>query len=308
MHEVPAKWNGNPEAAFSVYDKLRPHEQYLRKRFCYQDVERPFEQAFDYTRWKGGLPVQCFSQFTFDEFAKVWYSRDRTPLHYQDLFQPSSLPNGREPEIHHWLVGKLDSSMFRWGFALKDWNSLVAFYRAITRFDFGLPGFAVHLDHTTWFHDRGFSYHTRSYLDGVFGYLIRYQGEHVLTVGFSASRERQLLINQVQLKRPRGNRWLYKLPVHHLDYVIDRMAEAFPVHNGFTLHLAHGGDLANRIKASYYDQTESLSPDALNRIVAFYSRPLLQYVRRGSSCINQQRFHRLIPRKQKPSERERIAA
>ena len=308
LHEVAAEFNAKPEAAIPVYDKLRPPEQYLRKRFCYQDVGLPFEQEFDYENWKGGLPVQCFSQFTFDEFAKVWYSRDRAPLHYQELFQPSRPVCEQEPEKHHWLVGKLDSSMFRWGSSLRDWNSLVAFYRAITRFDFGLAGFDVHLDHTTWFHDRGFSYHTRTYLDGVFGYLIRYRNQHVMTIGFSASRDRKLLINQVQLKRPRGNRWLYKLPAHYLDYVIDRIAVAFPFQDGFTLYLADGSDLANRIKASYHDQTESPKPEALNRITVFYSRLLLWYVRRGCSRINQQRFHRLIPRKRLLSETKQIAA
>lgn len=308
LYEVSAELNAKPEAAIPVYDRLRPHEQYLRKRFCYQDAGLPFEQAFDYERWKGGLPVQCFSQFTFDEFAKVWYSRDRMPLHYQDLFQPSSLPCNREPEIHHWLIGKLDNSMFRWGCSRSDWNSLVAFYRAITRFEFGLPGFTVHLDHTTWFNDRGFSYHTRTYLDGVFGYLIRYRGEHVMTIGFSASRERRLLINQVQLKRARGNRWLYKLPAHYLDYVVERIGEAFPARDGFTLYLTDGKELANRIKASYHNPTEGPNPDALNRVAVFYSRPLQQYVRRGHSRVNQQRFHRLVSRRQLRSESVRIAA
>src|SRR3546814_1923886 len=67
--------------------------------------------------------------------------------------------------------------------------------------------------------------HSRTPLDGVFAYLVQYKGEHVMTLGFSLINDRQILLQQVQLKNRTGNRWLFRFPENRLEFIIDRSEE-----------------------------------------------------------------------------------
>src|SRR3546814_4012996 len=79
--------------------------------------------------------------------------------------------------------------------------------------------------------------HSRTPLDGVFAYLVQYKGEHVMTLGFSIINDRQILLQQVQLKNRTGNRWLFRFPENRLEFIIDKFRSAF---RGYRIHIVDG--------------------------------------------------------------------
>lgn len=151
------------------------------------------------------------------------------------------------------VLRKIRSSLWRWGMVHASWNETVDAYEGLRAFDLGIPGLEVTLDHTTSYNERGYSEHSRTFLDGVFAYLLHWKGEHVMTIGFSFTANRGLLLQQVQLKNPRGNRWLFRLPANRMEFVIDRLAAAFPEHR---IHVADGADIAGISLASYRSSLE----------------------------------------------------
>lgn len=108
--------------------------------------------------------------------------------------------------------------------------------------------FEITLDQTTGRNDYGHSEHSRTYLDGVFGFLVHWKGEHVMTIGFSFAAGRRLLIQQVQNTKRTGNRWLFRLPRNRMEHIIDQFRTAFPKHH---IHVADGADYAHRSMESY---------------------------------------------------------
>jgi hypothetical protein len=125
---------------------------------------------------------------------------------------------------------------------------MVRAYRSIRRFNFGLPGFTVRLDYSTYYNPRGYAKCSGVFLDGVFGFLVYYGDEHVLTIGFSVAPNDQLLVTQIQLAKQKGNRFLYKLPLHYVDHVLARLIVAFP---HFEIFLVDGESLGESELAQY---------------------------------------------------------
>lgn len=150
-----------------------------------------------------------------------------------------------EPRLR--VIHKIENSMWRWGTQRTGWNEIVDSYESIRRFSFH-PDFEVRLDYTTSYNECGYSEYSRTFLDGVFGFLIYYRGQHVMTLGFSIMGRRRLLIQQVQLKNRQGNRWLFKLPRNYMEYVVGCFRAAFPKHNLFVID---GGDLTSKNLNSY---------------------------------------------------------
>jgi hypothetical protein len=144
--------------------------------------------------------------------------------------------------------------MWRWGCGDRSWNEVVDAYNGIRNFSLGVDGFELRLDFTTWFNYRGYSRESRTFLDGVFGFLVYYKGEHVMTLGFSFARDRRLLVQQVQLTKRKGNRFLFKLPANRVEWILQRFGEAFPNH---VLCIADGGDIANSHLKSYKEALQS---------------------------------------------------
>src|SRR3546814_5464994 len=112
----------------------------------------------------------------------------------------------------HELLRKIKSSIWRWSLNDKSRNEVVDAYAAIRSFDLGIEGLEVTLDYTNGYNEQGMGKHSRTPLDGVFAYLVQYKGEHVMTLGFSIINDRQILLQQVQLKNRTGNRWLFRFP------------------------------------------------------------------------------------------------
>lgn len=76
-----------------------------------------------------------------------------------------------------------------------------------------------------------------------------------MTIGFSVMENYRLLIQQVQLKNVKGNRFLYRLPKHYVELVIDQFLRAFP---SFTLYMVDGKSLAEKILADYESSMTSV--------------------------------------------------
>jgi hypothetical protein len=211
------------------------------------DIEERYEwpnSRKEFIELCGILPRQYLSQLSFEDTAKIDFSRV-VDMHrtVHELF---------ERRAPYELVRKLRSSMAKWGKYHdqkgKDWNTLVRAYHAIRRFDFGLPDFTVRLDYSTSYNPRGYAKCTRVFLDGVFGFLVYHGDEHVLTIGFSVAQDDRLLVSQIQLVKPKGNRFLYKLPTHYVDYVLARLTLAF---THFEILLVDGGSLGEDVLAQY---------------------------------------------------------
>lgn len=187
------------------------------------------------------LPLKAFVNFSFDELCKLKYSTIFM-MHetVRDLFE-SSAP--------HEIVRKIMSSMWRWGMGRGTWNEIVDSYNLIRSFSLGLPdAFELRLDHSTYFNECGYSKYTRTFIDGAFAYLVYYKGVHVMTIGFSVVEGRKILIQQVQLKKPTGNRFLFHFPSNRLEYIITRFKEHF---RGYSLYLITGESLVTKIVRDY---------------------------------------------------------
>ena len=184
------------------------------------------------------LPDEFYETCTFEELAKLWATHFiQFPHQVEKLFEES---------VTHHIAFKLRDSLFRWGYgdAAKEWNSLADTYNGIKNFSFELPEFEVRLAYTYWQWSRGETPHAPNlFLDGVFGFLIHYRGEHVMTIGFSLACDNKLLLSQVQLRTPKGNRFLYRLPQGHLAYAITLMRKYFPRQ---MLCLVDGASLVDR--------------------------------------------------------------
>ena len=244
LHRVAPEFNGGrgdenaPWHSFDFYEAIGPHAtRYIEQRYVYPEGSPlpPMNKVAQ------NLPLKAFARLSFDQLCKVRHSSlimmDRSVC---DHFEKES------PE--HMLVHKIESSMWRWGYGRGAWNDIVDAHEGIRNFDLGLEGFEVRLDHTAYVNECGYSEHSRTYLDGVFAYLIYYKGEHVMTLGFSIMGDRRIPIQQVQLAKRRGNRFLFRMPTNRVEFFIQRFREAFPGHK---LYIVDGADVGNKSLRSY---------------------------------------------------------
>lgn len=188
------------------------------------------------------LPLTAFRNFSFDELCKVFFS--------QETIMHRSVDDAFNKNARFEIIRKIRSSMYRWGFDIGTWNEVVDTYEGIRRFSIGLPrdDFEVRLDYTTGYNEKGYSKFSRTFLDGVFGFLVYYKRTHVMTIGFSFTKGRRLLIQQVQSAKRTGNRYLYHFPKNRLEFIISRFKAAFPSHQ---IYVINGQDLFERIFSAY---------------------------------------------------------
>lgn len=252
FRKVPAHMRRNPGRSFDLADRLGQRvADWAQDRYG----DRKKVELKDIAH---SIPMEIYRRITPDELCKVRYSSTfMMDTSVEDAFK-------REPQLT--VFQKIVSSMWRWGVGRGDWNEIVDCYEGIRRFDLGHPDFELRLDHTTGYNERGYSEHSRTFLDGVFGYLVHYKGEHVMTLGFSLMEGRKLLIQQVQTKNRSGNRFLFKLPRNTLEHVVDRFKDAFPRHRVF---LVDGESLMDQNIANYrsgLEQAKRSEEDARRRL------------------------------------------
>lgn len=231
LRKVPVHLNARPSAAFDAMERIGPHARaYIASTF----------ETDDFDRISHNLPMRAFARLSLDEIAKI--------RHSTSMMMDRSVEDAFDHEPNHVLVNKIASSMWRWGFSRGDWNGIVDAYDGLRSFDLGIEGLEVRLDHTTGRNECGYSEHSRIFLDGVFGLLVHHRGEHVMTIGLSVMGGRRLLLQQVQLRSRRGNRWLFRMPANRMEFVVDRLMSAFPRH---AIHVADGADIAARSLRGY---------------------------------------------------------
>lgn len=78
--------------------------------------------------------------------------------------------------------------------------------------------------------------------------MLHHKNKHVLTLSFSIASGRRLLIQQIQTKNRRRNRWLYTLKKPLIAHAIACFRKAFPKH---TLFLVNPEDLTRKSLDSY---------------------------------------------------------
>jgi hypothetical protein len=160
-----------------------------------------------------------------------------------------------------------------------------------------VPGFETYIDFASWHNEFGYTQYARRYCDGAFCYNITYQAKHVLTVGWSAGRD-GILVTQIQLREPKGNRWLYKLPRHYFDHCLERLALTFPSR---PLWLVTGPSMADHVSRSYPSSSGAPDGQTLERITRFYDRGLEDFERTTTSvAYNRRQFVLLAPRRHSP--------
>jgi hypothetical protein len=220
LRRVPVHLDHKPHLTFDLAKALGPQA-------VAEASEYSGETLIDRVR---NLGMEDFANLTVDQLAKVRRA--------SFIMMGSSVEDAFRNEPRLRIIQKIENSMWRWGVSRSGWNEVVDAYDGIRRFTFH-PDFEVRLDHTTGHNERGHSQYSRTFLDGVFGFLIYYRGEHVMTLGFSVMSKRRLLIQQVQLKKRRGNRWLFKLSSNYVEFALSRFQESFPRHR---LYLIDGED------------------------------------------------------------------
>jgi hypothetical protein len=183
-----------------------------------------------------------FAGFSFDELCKMYLSLNGSmDWTVSDLFE-------KKANNYH-VVAKIQSTVWYREQNRNDWNAVVDAYNGIRAFTLDLgPDFEVRLDYTTGHHEASWSELTRTFIDGVFAFLIYYQGAHVMTVSFTFMEDHTLLVRQVQLKEPRGNRFLYRFKGPYLPYLLTRLKAAFVHHS---LYLVCGRELVASIDENY---------------------------------------------------------
>ncbi len=238
------------------YDKLRVCEAEIRQWRVCADDRRPLEEIIDWSdnHSRCSLDLWQLSGFSVDEMLKIAFSSGTTTDWY-DWMLPKE--GGAFTRYENWfdipelqLFHRISHSWWLWNTHCKDnWNDMVAYYEAFKRFDFGVAGMRTRLDWSTYYNSHGYSQYTREYLDGEIGFMVYdAKDELALKIAVSPVGDRGLVINQVQLAKKKGNRWLFKLPKPVLAYAIERIAAAFP---GFKLWLQDGKNKATNIKRDH---------------------------------------------------------
>ncbi len=251
LRKVPAHHDSKPARSFDLGERLGTLvAEWVRDRY---DGDGPDLMSISHR-----IPMDVYRLLKPDELCKIRSS--------SVFMMDESVEEAFRTDPLLSLYRKVVSSMWRWGVGRPRWSEVVDAYEGIRGFDLGHPDFEVRLDHTTGYNECGYSEHSRTFLDGVFGYLVHYRGEHVMTLGFSVMAGRRLLLQQVQTKSRRGNRWLFKLPRNYLEHVVDRFAAAFPRHR---IHLVDGADVVGKSLRQYraaLDEAERHREEAVGRM------------------------------------------
>ncbi len=247
-------------------ERLKPFAEEIAEQSAQYD-----KGVFDIYRHCHAFPDEFYGTCTFEELVKI---RASTIISLSN-----SLESLFKNNLDYYLIEKIRSSMWRWGSGdvSREWNVLAEAYEGIRNFSFGLPEFDVTLNYTTGYHPRGWSTFDRDvYLDGTFGFMIHYRGVHVMTIGFAVARGGKLLITQVQLRKPKGNRFLYKLPMNRVAYAVMLMKQHFPT---FKTYLIDGDSLLREYIASFeagiVREREWRKPDL--KLIAEWEQKLLFY-------------------------------
>jgi len=264
-----ARFRAHPVGAAYIHSYYGPYGSNDRDSFRWDD------------HWNHVDPKILLAVFTMEECCRLW----------TDCIFMSDMSKYCEDE--HTLLWKINNIHWQFG-CQRSWNLLVRNLDALKRLDFGVPGFDVRITHPCSINMVGRAAHgPYLYLDGALGLLLYYKGEHVLTVGFSVNTD-GVYIAQVQLRQKKGNRFIYKLPDHYMDMVLDMFRRAFHEDD---LWLVEGKSAAAAVVRSYGNGPHNVTPEVEQRIVSLYNRPLSSFNRTEPAYQSGRNYTRLVPAK-----------
>ncbi|MCK9344587.1 MAG: hypothetical protein M0P64_00495 [Candidatus Pacebacteria bacterium] len=233
LKKVAEKYQGKPAA--TIKSPTKRIDEFWKKEMRNRADSTRFHDY--YSR----LPLQALSKFSFDELCKLNYSTI--------FFMHETVGKLFATKARYEIVEKIKSSMWRWGSGAYVWNEVVDAYEHIRNFVFHEdPNFEIRIDHSTHHHECGYAKYSRIFIDGVFASLVYYKKKHVMTIGFSITEGRRVLIQQVQSAERSGNRYLYRLPANRMEFVIELFQNNFP---GYGLYVIDAKFLLGKTLRSY---------------------------------------------------------
>lgn len=260
-------------------------------------IERDFEDLkyFDWSIHKYSIPYVVFERcLSLEEMLKC-----RIFWNVQ-----SSIYARFENSAVFYIYRKILASYWRWGVHQPDYSQFTRTFNLLISFNFA-EGFETRINFASWCNEYGWSHFNhldengnfdRCQTDGAFLYPIFYQNKHVLTIAVSPSRH-GLLLNQVQLKHKKGNRWLFKFP-NLLAHVVDKLASLCFLYK-IPLLIVDGESKVTGVYKSYgkdYAPSE-WSEETQTRIRNFYDQQIPGFIRTTSVEICpdniRYKFHRL---------------
>jgi hypothetical protein len=229
--------------------------------------------------WRGHFiyidTPELLSTFSVPEVLDIW-------LRYSNIVGSDQLDSYFERE--HFLVWKCHNSF--WHFGCGGYPSYSQIRRTLNSLrNLVLPdaftsrGFELRLTHTSYFNTQGHavSCSKHLWLDAPFGALLYYKGSHVLTMSFGVGQG-GVYLTQIQLRQKKGNRFLFSLGSHHLDFAVGLLSSAF----GRTpLWLVTGSSAVEGVRKSYKVGACTMTDADALRIQSFYDHPLTGYNRTG---------------------------
>ena len=239
-------------------------------------------------------------QERFHDFRLAWLERHLTSAEIVRGINERSFSGKIDDDIyqhpHYIYAHKLALSAWHWYTKCESgkvpWSRVVQFHKFFKAFDFALEGFDVTIDHSHhWSNKRGSGEYTGkltdpltgeriagTWLDGEFGLIISRGGKHLLTLGVCTTAA-GILVNQIQLKQKKGNRWLYQLPKPYFEYALERLLAACKAAD-LPLFLVTGASHAAELGRVHEDALKedcTIAP----RIKAIYDQPLRDCKRVG---------------------------
>lgn len=239
----------------------------------------------DYFTWDRShrdIPIEILLEaFTMDELLRI---------HADDCIQ-STISEWVQKK--HFLLWKIENCMWQFDPGKRDPRRVAWGVKGLKKLSVEMPDFEVTITHTMFYHRWGLSEHVDDlWIDAPFAALIHYRGEHVLTCGFMI-RDREVFLSQVQLRKKTGNRFLFKLKTHVLDFAVDLLTRAF----GPCIGVTGGASAVEAIRRAYGKMPCKMTPEDETRIATLYDRPLEHFTRVGEPIEVQGReFRRLEPK------------
>lgn len=239
LPKVEARYDADPVSSFDPWDHVEP---WVREYVL--DMGHPEDVPF--MRIHTQLRIEAFETMPFDLMCMLHHSGSS--------YMADAVRARREHDPRWAILHKIKSSAWQWSSGTSGaigWNDTVDAHASIRSFDIAVDGFDATLDWTRGTNPRGTGTSSTTWLDGAFAFLVHHRGRHVMTIGFSITADRRVLVQQIQNVSRRGNRWLFSFPSNRVEHVLDRFAAAFP---GFTVMLADGGDVTGFSLKSYSDE------------------------------------------------------
>lgn len=231
----------------SLIEKVKPKKKffdsYNKKRW--EEIESKI-RVKDYSDglvddW---IKRRLYKNFTSNELAKIIYTSVYTQA-----------DRGKFLEEHNptlWMIHKITSSYWRTSYTSNNWNQIVDSYNSIKNFDLNKKDFSIKLDTTSYFNEKGYSRFSRTFLDGVFSFVIHYKNKPVMNVSFSVSVDKKgnnlIQLSQFQCINNKGNRWIYKFGHDYVEQITKMFITQFPNHK---IQLRKADNLESEIRTSY---------------------------------------------------------